>query len=122
MAHHRRWTDDQLARMQKAVEGGVYVSVVATRFSIGAGTIWDLIKRHGWTVPGAPPISKTQASAPAKRPPSKPVRTFYLQPNRAPFTPKENGCAVRILKGAEFLARKAELEARDRKERERAQA
>jgi hypothetical protein len=38
----------------------------------------------------------------------------------AKFEPTETGCPVRTLQGAEFEARKAELEARDRAERARA--
>jgi hypothetical protein len=41
--------------------------------------------------------------------------------NRPPFEPKENGCPVRTLQGAEFKKRAAELEARDQAERAKAQ-
>lgn len=123
MARHHGWTDDQLRRMKSAVEDGVYFPVIATRFSCGVSTIQGLAAKHGWEVPGSRPISKTQATTPAKRPPAKTRHgSFFLKPNRPPFTPSESGCQVRVLQGAELEYWKGVYEARERAARARVQA
>lgn len=125
--------------MRSAVEGGVLLTIVALRFECGVPVLERLIAKHGWERPvqrsakgerKGPPPPKPKLSAPplsfhrppsvngkngfrAGRPPKQPAN-WWRDPNDL--------CGGRRLEGAEFKARKAELEARDRAERARVQA
>lgn len=119
MGRPRQWSADQLRRMKAAVEDGVLPTVLAVRFACRADTITDLAKRLGWELPADLPTQRRGGTL--KPPPPKGRNPMFVRPPPTPFEPKENGCPVRVLTGAEFQKRKAELEARDRAERERAQ-
>jgi hypothetical protein len=117
MAHHKtRRTAADERRIKVAIDSGVHLTTVATRFGMGLSTLQDLMKRRGWTKPAPAPKPKYVG-----RPPKPTGRNpMFLKPSPLPFTPTAQGSPVRVLQGAEFERRKAELEARDRAGRSRA--
>lgn len=66
MPARREWPAAQLARMRKAAEEGVYLSILATRFGIGVSSLRWIAERDGWHLP--------KGRGPGHKPPPKPKR------------------------------------------------
>lgn len=113
----RQWKEVELRRMKAAVESGVLPTVIGRRFKCRPDTVIGFAKRLGWRLPSD--LQPQRRGGTLKPPPTKPGQraAFFQKPKRPAFTPTDNGCPVRVLKGEEFERRKRELEARDRSER-----
>lgn len=133
MAPGRLYTDDDVAKIRKLAAAGFIDTEIGERLGRSAASIASTRKRHsipgGWTVTEKTAVSRTngrkglsgwQAQRKAKH-------NGHLQKKGAfslsgwVIQPRAPGdlCGGRRLTGAEFKARKAELEARDRAERHR---
>src|SRR4051812_30086833 len=104
----RLWSKDELKRMQAAVEGGVPSAEIAPRFATSKKTVQKLAAVKGWQWPEyAGPGARRKGRGSMSKPP-KPIKgrnPLFVRPPPTPFEPKEGGCAVRTLTGAEFQKR-----------------